>query len=172
MSKEKIQSKNPEAQALDMARQVLGRVKEMDLTAESKKKVLIMIDEAKAEEKGGNKSKALNIYSQLLKYLEKIKISSMGEVRDDPKNRNQQLEIIDSEIKKNNYLRSKTRLIKALEAQRDEVMRTAKQKTKIMSMEDLLKRKFIPEFLSEKDAWDLIKNTTSRPWKWPGLPWL
>ncbi len=77
MPKEKLQSNSPESQALDMARQTLGRVKEMDLTPEEKGKVMAMIDEAKGYEKVKQLSKALNAYNKLKIYLEKIKSPEM-----------------------------------------------------------------------------------------------
>ncbi len=73
MNKEKPQVKNESAPALEMARQALGRVKELDLTPEEKEEVMQMIDQAKKEESSGNKAKALVVYNELLRKLKERK---------------------------------------------------------------------------------------------------
>ncbi|MCX6742853.1 MAG: hypothetical protein NT116_01305 [Candidatus Parcubacteria bacterium] len=67
------QVNNPEMQAMNMARQTLGRIKEMNLKPEQNQKIMTMIDEAKAAEVAGNKFKALRIYQELMKFLQEIK---------------------------------------------------------------------------------------------------
>ncbi len=61
--------KGTEIQALAMARQTLGRVKEMDLTPEQKTEVMNFIEEAKAHEDNKDLAKALNVYHKLMKFL-------------------------------------------------------------------------------------------------------
>ncbi len=77
MNKENLQPKTPEAPVMEMARQVLGRVKEMDLTPDEKEKVMAMIDEAKGYESANQLSKALKKYQELLAYLKNKKTAEV-----------------------------------------------------------------------------------------------
>ncbi len=62
---------------MEIARQVLGRVKEMDLTPDEKEKVMAMIDEAKGYESANQLSKALKKYQELLAYLKNKKTAEV-----------------------------------------------------------------------------------------------
>ncbi len=73
MSKLSEQLKGNDTQSLNMARQSLGRVKDLDLTPEQKEQIMAIIDEAKEYEKNKELSKALNAYNKLLRFLKIIK---------------------------------------------------------------------------------------------------
>ncbi len=167
MKKSLEQPKN-KTKTMEMARQTLGRVKEMDLSPEEKEKVMAMIDKAIAEEKAGNKSKALNLYLELRKHLEHLKAKDKGEIIDDPEITKRQLRLIDAQtIKLTNMLISSTGVkeenlqrVDALQAQRKQVLKSTEMKTRYIPAEQ---HNYVPEVLKEKDIWDLIKNQEKFP---------
>ncbi len=101
MPKEILQPKSSESKALEMARQTLGRVKEMDLTPEEKEKVMTMIDEAKAEEQAGRGVNAFKIYQQLLNLLQTIQFENNSGYKITPEIIKNQLDLIDMNIADN-----------------------------------------------------------------------
>ncbi len=166
MPKEKPQPKNSESQALEMARQTLGRVKEIDLTAEQKEKVLAMIDQAKAAEKV-NPSQAINIYQVLKKYLDDIKLALSGEMLDDLEMIRTQLLLVDMRIneisdkissakismKDLEYL---NKMFAALKLQKNVIIQARKLKTEIRPNNEVEITAL--EILTEKQVWEEIKK--------------
>ncbi|MCX6742989.1 MAG: leucine-rich repeat domain-containing protein [Candidatus Parcubacteria bacterium] len=73
MRESKLENKKAEAPSLEMARQTLGQVKELELTAKEKKMVNALIDQAKDFEAKKELGKALNIYNQVLKLMKEKK---------------------------------------------------------------------------------------------------
>ncbi len=166
------QPKIDKKQELEMARQALGRVKEMELTPEQKEKVMAMIEEATAAENGGNQSKALNFYLELKKYLQKINEVPTDRIEANPEKIKKQLEIIDAEM---NEIESMPRarwsinklvLWEALEEQKNIIMTPSQGKTKVIAEEDIhldtaifFSEKEIAAVISKNE--DSIEETTS-----------
>ncbi len=135
MNKGIEKSEISEAQSLKMARQALGRVKEMDLTPEQHKKVMAMIDEAKDAETVGNKSKALNIYLNLSEYLKSVNVFA-----DKDKLKERQTEMVKNKINEISTSRigNKKAYIEALEKQLVALERTEDEKYAVDKNEDYL----------------------------------
>ncbi len=78
MSRKMEQVKNSEASALAMARQVLGSVKEMAMTAEQKAEIMELIDQAVAKENAKDLAGAIKLLNQVKKKMEKLQKANVA----------------------------------------------------------------------------------------------